>query len=166
MEILNQFGFDLKLFAAQIVNFLIIAYVFKRFMYKPIIETIKKRDNLIKKGLKDSENATKALESAETQKDELLKKAGLEAERIIEESKIQAQASREEMVADTKLELTKMMEQTKEQIALERENFKKEAKDVSLEIAKDVLEVAIGNLFDKKDQDALLKKGILKIKNA
>jgi F-type H+-transporting ATPase subunit b len=50
MEILNQFGLDWKLFIAQIVNFLVIAYIFKRFLYKPILDALHKRNDAIKKG--------------------------------------------------------------------------------------------------------------------
>ena len=49
MEILNNFGFQPTLFIAQIVNFLILAYVFKRFLYKPILKTLKDRQKTMKR---------------------------------------------------------------------------------------------------------------------
>lgn len=165
MEIFDQFGFDLKLFAAQIVNFLVIAYVFKRFLYKPILGAIDKRNQAIKKGLKDAELATEALEKAEVTRDEVLKKAGKEADRILEESKIQAQQTRDQMMEQTKIDLTRMMEQTKEQISLERDNFKKESRDLSLEISRQILESTIGDLFSNSEKEILMKKSILKLKN-
>ena len=69
------------------------------------------------------------------------------------------------MMSQTKAEVEKLMLNTHQQIELERENFKKEAKDVSLEIARKVLEQSIVKLFDKKDDDILIKKGIQNIKN-
>lgn len=163
MEIFEQFGFDIKLFIAQIVNFLVIAYLFKRFLYKPILETLNKRSKAIAKGLKDAEMATKAFEEAEAQKEEILRKAGKEAEKILNEAKLQAQEARDHLMVDTKAEIDKMMENTKDQIALERENFKNEARNVSLEISKQILENTIGNLFDKKENDILIKKGLKSI---
>ena len=142
-----------------------IAYIFKRFLYKPILSTLDKRNAAIKKGLKDAEAATAALEKAETDRDELLRKAGLESEKMMTEAKNQATEAREKMMSDTKADLEKMMKETQEQIALERENFKKEAKDMSLEISRQILEVTLTNLFDKKEKDILLKKGIQKLKN-
>lgn len=165
MEILNQFGFDIKLFAAQIVNFLVIAFVFKKFLYKPLLGILDKRKAVIKKGLLDAERAEKALLDAESKKDEVLAKAGHEAERIINEAKAQAIIARDSMMEDTKKELSAMMEQTKEQIQLEKENFKKEAKNISLEISRQVLQATISNLFDKKDQETLIKRGLTQIKN-
>ncbi len=165
MEILNQFGFDLKLFAAQIVNFLVIAFVFKRFLYKPLLAVLNKRKTTIKKGLLDAEKAQKALEEAESKKDEILSKAGKEAERIINEAKNQAASSRELMLEETKNEIASMMEATKAQIELEKENFTKEAKNMSLELSRQILSSTIENLFDRKEQETLIKKSLTKIKN-
>ena len=165
MELFEQFGFDIKLFVAQIVNFLVIAYLFKRFLYKPILDVLSKRNLAIKKGLKDAELATKANDEAQIQKDEILKKAGIEADRIILEAKNQAQEARDSLMEQTKNDIAKMMNSTKEQIEMERENFKKEAKDMSLILAQTILQNTITGLFDEKEKDALLKKGIQKIKN-
>ncbi len=165
MEILDQFGFDIKLFVAQIVNFLVIAYVFKRFLYKPLLAILEKRKSTIKKGLLDAEKAEKALSEAEEKKDAILAKAGKEAERLINEAKNQATSARELMLEDTKKEIATMMEATKIQIELEKENFKKEAKNLSLELSRQILSTTIESLFDKKEQDTLIKKGITKIKS-
>jgi F-type H+-transporting ATPase subunit b len=164
MEILNQFGFDIKLFAAQIVNFLVIAFVFKRFLYKPLLEILEKRKSTIKKGLLDAEKAQKALEEAEERKDAIISKAGIEADRIINEAKNQAESIREGMLEETKKEINAMMEATVTQIQLEKENFKKEAKNMSLEIAKQVLNSTLSSLFDNKEKEIIVKKSISKIK--
>ncbi len=160
MEILNQFGFDLKLFVAQIVNFLVIAFVFKKFLYKPILSILDQRKLTIKKGLLDAERAQKELEKAEIKSEELLNKASKEAEKLIDEAKTQAQEAREEMVAKTKSDIEKMMAETKLQIDLERENFKKEAEDLSLELSRQILNRTLGSLFDPKQKDILVKKGL------
>lgn len=166
MEILNQFGFDLRLFAAQLINFLIIVVVFKKFLYKPIINALENREKTIAKGLADAESARIALEKAEEQKDAILKKAGLEAEKIITEAKTQSNEARDEMLAKTKDEIARLMDQTREQIKLEQENFKKETREVSLEIAKSILNSTISGLFDKTESDKLIKKGVQRIKDA
>lgn len=164
MEILDQFGFDIKLFAAQIVNFLVIAFIFKKFLYKPILGVLDQRKHTIKRGLQDAEKAQKELEKAEAKSEELLKKASKEAEKMLDEAKAQAQEAREEMVTKTKLDVEKMMAETKLQIELERENFKKEAEGLSLELSRQILNQAIGSLFDQKQKDILVKKGLNLIK--
>lgn len=164
MELLNEFGFDWKLFIAQIINFLIIAYLFKKFLYKPILSTLKKREETIDKGLKDAESAGKALESAELEKDAILGVASKEAERILDEARISAGEAREKILNDTRVEAEKIAIQAKEQLSLERDNFIKEAQDLSLTLSQRILEQAIKGMFDEKTQQQLIRKGLTKIK--
>lgn len=166
MEILNQFGFDIKLFVAQIVNFLVIAYLFKRFLYKPLLATLKKRQELIVKGLKDAEKASQALENAENQKNEILNRASKESERILNETKQQAFAARDEIMNSAKIDVEKLMKQTHEQIKQEHDNFIIEARKTSLEMSRVILSEAVKELFDKKEQEILIKKGLTKIQNS
>lgn len=165
MEILNQFGFDIKLFAAQIVNFLVIAYLFKRFLYKPILSVLAKRNETIKKSLLDAEKASKAYEKAEEQKDEILTKARKEAEKMMQEAKAETEKTRDEMMEKTREDISKMLNNAKEQIALEHENFKREAKEMSLEISKKILTSTIEGLFNKKEKEDLVKRSLDLLKN-
>lgn len=166
MEILDQFGFDIRLFIAQIINFLIIVFIFKKFLYKPLLRTLDSREKKIAKGLSDAEKAEKALEKAEEERDKIIKKAGLEAERILSEAKTQATEARDEMLSKTKEEIDRLMEQTREQIKLEQENFRKQTREVSLEIAKSILDTTISGLFDKKESETLIKKGLQRIEKS
>lgn len=165
MELLNEFGFDWRLFVAQLINFLVIAYLFKRFLYKPIMSSLKKREDTIDKGLRDAEKATLALEKAESEKDAILQEASKEAERILNEARNAASEARENILEDTRKDADKIIQQAKEQINLEREYFLKEARGLSLGLSQKILEESIKGMFDEKTQQNLIKKGISKIKN-
>ena len=62
MEIINNFGLDPLLLGAQIVNFLIIFFILKRFAYKPVLDILKKREDSIKEGLRQAEEGKKILD--------------------------------------------------------------------------------------------------------
>lgn len=165
MDILNQFGFDIKLFIAQIVNFLVLAFLFKKFLYKPILTTLKKRETTIKKGLEDALGAQKALENAESEKNEILQKASQEAEKIINEARKVAEEARDSILDDARAESSKVMANMKEQIKLEKEEFIKESKSIALSLSQSILEESIKGLFDKKEQQSLIQKGMKRIKS-
>ena len=61
MEILNEaalnIGFDWRMALAQLVNFLIIFYLLKRFVWGSIKKTLAERKAKIDKGLEDAEAA-------------------------------------------------------------------------------------------------------------
>jgi len=43
MDILNQFGIKPVLLAAQVVNFLALLFILKKFLYQPILKVLKTR---------------------------------------------------------------------------------------------------------------------------
>ncbi|MEI8218810.1 MAG: ATP synthase F0 subunit B, partial [Elusimicrobiota bacterium] len=84
MEILHSFGLDIKQFAAQVVNFLVIVLIIKTFLYQPLRAVLRERQEKIKKGLDDSQAATLMLEKTAQDKAEILKAARFEMQNIIE----------------------------------------------------------------------------------
>jgi len=165
MEVLSQFGFDLKLFIAQILNFLILAFLFKRYLYKPLLNIIKKREEKIKRGLEDAEKANKVLVSTEEKRDEILNKAEKQAEDIIQESKKMAQMEADEIIKKTKLEAEKIINQAKDQGLLEKDAIEKELTQVVAEASQRILEKVVSELFTKKEKGEIMRRSIKKIKN-
>src|SRR3989344_2501397 len=99
MEILKNFGFEPVFFTAQIINFLILFFVFKRFLYKPILKILKDRTNAIEKGLRDTESARVALEEAEAQKEKIIAQA--------HDAALLELASARDQASDISIELSK-----------------------------------------------------------
>src|SRR5690606_29631751 len=133
MEILEQFGFDPLLFIGQIINFLILFVVFKKFLYKPILTTLINRENKIKEGLKDAEKAHLAKESAEAERDVIIKNASQEAQTILADTKKAADELKATILEESKTEADKILASAREQAAIEMEKMKKEAAGISLE---------------------------------
>lgn len=165
MEILSEFGFDPKLSIAQIVNFLILAYLFKRFLYKPLLGAVKKREEEIKRGLASAEKAEKALISAEGRKDEIVNRAAKEAEAIINESRKSAQQEGERILLETKLESERLIKNAKEQANLEKEAIEKQISSIAIEASQKILNTVISELFSDKEKDDILKRSLEKIKS-
>ncbi len=163
MEIFKDFGFQPEFFVAQIINFLILAFVFKKYLYKPILKVLKDREAKIKSGLEDAEKAGLALQSAEEKKDEILKKAAQEAERIIESTKNEAQEVRISLLAQAKLDADRIIKDGKEQAVIEFEKAESAAKTVALELSKKVLSKVLDDLFTKEEKIKILNKNIKKL---
>ena len=87
MEILKNFGFDPVMLAAQIINFLIIFYLLKRFLYKPVFDMLKKEKIQLKRDLKQAEEARLTLEKTLEEEKKILTKARDEAKKIEENTK-------------------------------------------------------------------------------
>lgn len=160
MEILNNFGFEPVFFAAQIINFLILFFIFKKFLYKPILGVLKNRAHAITKGLEDAENAKKALEDAEVQKDKIIAKAALEAERIIKETRANAQGIREEILNKSREEAEKIIAQSRDAALLELTAVKDQARDISLELTQKVLDRVLAEFFTKEERERIFARNV------
>lgn len=164
MEIFKDFGINYVLIIAQVVNFLIILYVLKRFLYKPILEVVKKREKSIKEGLKQAEEARILMEKTAVREKEVLKKAQEESRKLLEETKKQ----RDEIFKSTEVSAQKRAEQilneAKKQITFETAKAQKELSMKVSGLAVEFLQKSVGELFGREEQGIVIKNAITKIK--
>lgn len=80
--ILHTFGIDSRLIIIQIFNFLLLAAALWYFLYTPVLNLIKERQQKIEKGVKDAEAAELKLHEADTERKEIVTTAHKEAEAI------------------------------------------------------------------------------------
>lgn len=163
--LLGSFGFDPKLFIAQIINFLLLAYIFKRFLYKPMLSVIKSREEKIRKGLLDSEEAKKLLEETESRKRAILKETQAESDKIIETARILASEIREKSLVQAKSDSERLLTEAKSQAKLEMEKMQKEIKNMTLFASRAILEKIVSTTLTKEEKDKFLEKAIQEIKN-
>ena len=68
--LLEKLGLEPHILLAQIINFLILIFVLRRFLYKPLIKFLDKRKDIIEKGLNDAQKAKEELSKIQTIKEE------------------------------------------------------------------------------------------------
>lgn len=158
MEILKDFGVNPVLLVAQIVNFLIILFVLKRFMYKPVLDMLKKRENQIRDGLRSAEEGEKKLTEAEKKERQILHTAQERAEKILGDSKIEAQELKDQAIVIAKKEAEKIIAQAKETIEQEEKAAEERLTKKIGQIAISLLEKSLGRIFGEKEQKIILKK--------
>lgn len=163
MEILQNFGFEPVLFAAQVVNFLILAFVFKRYLYKPILKVLAERKSKIAQSLEDAQKAREALEEADEKRDAIIKKASTEGQKIIEEAKAGAEELKNELLTKSREDGEKIMRDAREQIDTEMQKAVSEVKGLALDLSQKVLERALSELFTKEEKDKILKRNITRL---
>jgi F-type H+-transporting ATPase subunit b len=89
-EIAGQFGVSLQTLVAQVINFLIVAVALYYLAVKPVVATLDQRQKTISDGLQYAEDMKLQLAKAEQERAETIKKATLDAQRILAEAREQA----------------------------------------------------------------------------
>lgn len=162
--LLASLGISWPLFAAQALNFAIVAVILWFLILKPLTQKMAERQKLIDEGLAKTKKAGDDIIAADAQRQELFKRARAEAESILNKAEKQAKALKQETADLAKKQAEQVLISAREQIEAEHKKILQEVKiqvaEVATAIAQKILEEKI---TDKKDQE-MIKEQTAKIK--
>jgi len=146
-KLINQFEFGL--FFWQILIFVGLILLLKKFAWKPILDAVNEREEGIKNALESAENARKEMQDLQADNQRILNEARAERDAMLKE----AREMKEKIVADAKTEAqvqgSKMIEQAKAAIESEKNSAMAELKlqvsTLSLSIAEKLLKDELSN---------------------
>jgi|SRR5579872_467993 len=163
-DILNNFGINWFLLVAQIVNFLIIFWLLKKFAYKPLFAMLEKRKKEITKGLEDAEKSQELLEKTQQEEKEILKKAQGQAQDILSDAQKQAQETLNLAEEGAKIRVAKMLEDGKREIEQEVVEAQRALSHHTAQLAVQLLEKSLPDMVDSKTQKEVVEKVAKKLK--
>lgn len=86
MDFLKDFGVKPLLLAAQVVNFFILLFLLKKFLYGPIIKILDTRKKVIAQSLKNADEIERRLNEITEKEAQALLRSAREGEKIIREA--------------------------------------------------------------------------------
>lgn len=132
-EIAAVFGINWKLLLIQSINFGLLLLILWKFLYKPLVRMIAKRQETIEQGVKDAEKAEINLLEVNEQKDSILQGATDEGEKIVGKAVETAKQKETELLKEANSKSERVIADA----ALKAEEIKKVAHEESkAEIAK------------------------------
>ena len=164
MEIIQNFGVSPILLAAQIANFLIIFFILKKFLYKPVLELLKKRQTMIKEGIRQAEESRIKLEKVVIEEKDILRNAQLQAKKLIEDARQESIKLTLQMNDNAKKQTEKILKDAKDQIARESLETEKRLAVNTSKLAVSFLEKALAGFFSAKEQKEVVSNALRKIK--
>ena len=165
MEVLETFGVQPILLLAQVVNFIILLFLLKKFAYKPIMKVLDERKHKIETSVRQSEEVVKKLAETESRQKEIIGRAEKESSRIIEETKLAAKKLQEETIANTNIKIEETIIRGKEAIKLEREKMVSEVKSDMADLVAETTKKILGKTLTAKDNEELVKKSLNELKS-
>ena len=127
-NIVTTFGVDLPMLIAQVVNFLIVAFVIWQFGLKKVLSTIKDREKQIADSLKNADRIKLELEETEKRQQETLQEASLSAKKTVSAAQEQAKAFIEAQKEDARKQAEEIVEKAKTAMELERQRILSDAR--------------------------------------
>src|SRR5713101_2104895 len=154
-ETADTFGWNWKLFLSQVISFCIVAFLLRRFAYKPILAVLEDRRRKIEEGQLNAEKIRKELAEAEKRYQEIVAKANADAQRMIDEARESSShlAERKQQEAITAAE--QILAKAKEAAALEHERQMQTLKRELGRLVVDTTAKVTGKVLTPEDQRRL-----------
>ena len=142
----------------QIINFVVLLFILKRILYKPIREIIEKRRGLIAKTVEDAEKTKKeAQELKEKHQEELEKLKELQSQ-MLEQTREEALKDRNKLLGEAEKDAVKIIEKEKALFDAEKRRVEAELKNKTIEIASVFASNLLGDISDEELHKAILRK--------
>jgi len=158
-KLINQF--ELGLFFWQIVIFVGLILLLKKFAWKPILDAVNEREQGIKDALLSAEAARKEMQDLTADNERILQEARMERDALLKE----AREMKEKMIADSKNEAQvqgeKMIAQAKAAIETEKNAAMAELKSQVSTLALSIAEKLLKDELSNKDAQTKLVEKLL-----
>src|SRR2546423_13378168 len=154
-ETAEQFGWEPKLFLSQVISFIIVALLLKRFAYKPILAVLEERRQRIAEGLLNADKIKQQLAEAEQRYQEILAKGNQEAQKMIDEARASAGIIAERKQQEAIVAAEQILAKAREASALEHERTMSQLKRELGRLVVDTTAKVTGKVLTSEDQKRL-----------
>jgi F-type H+-transporting ATPase subunit b len=155
----NEFSFGL--FFWQILLFVGLVLLLRKFAWKPILEAVNSREEGIKNALASAEDAKKEMQNLQADNEKLVKEARAERDAMMKE----AREIKESMISEAKEEAkevtSKLIEKAQASIQQEKQAALAELKKQVAELSIGIAETVIKKELSSKDDQLKLVEGML-----
>lgn len=163
MNILKNFGVEPVLLLAQVVNFLIVFFLLKKFAYKPILAMLAKRKKMVADSVEHAAKTEELLKKTEEREKEALKQAHAQAQEILSDAQKQASDLLAQAEEGAKTRVAHLLEDGQKEIASQVEDAQRQLSKQTAELAVKLLEKSLSNLVDSKTQKEVIARATKKL---
>ena len=157
---MEKLGIEPTLLLAQILNFLIIAFVLTKILYKPILQLLDKRKKTIEEGLRLTQKMQEEEGKLEQKKQKILDIARTEAKEIIEEGRKQAKEEEKEILASARKEAEEIIQRGRFEVTAQRTKMEKDVKKQTVALAAAMTKRILASVLTTDDRHKLITKQI------
>lgn len=151
----EAFGFNVWLFLSQIISFVIVALLLKRYAYKPVLAVLEERRQRIAEGLLNAEKIKQQLAEAEQRHAEILNNANAQAQRMIDEARKSSAHLTERKQQDALAMAEQIVAKAREASVIEHERTMIELKRELGRLVVDTTAKVTGKVLTSEDQRRL-----------
>jgi len=156
----ETFGWNPCLFFSQVISFVIVALLLRRFAYKPILKVLEERRRSIEEGQLNAEKIKRQLDEAETRYSEILAKANADAQKMIDETRESSAHLAERKQQEAIAAAEQIIAKAREASAIEHERTMESLKQELGRLVVDTTAKVTGKVLTPEDQQRLQEEAL------
>ena len=160
---MEKLGINAYQLLAQGVNFLILMFVLKKFLLKPLVALLEKRKASIVDQIKSEEDLSKRIKDSELKDQQVLKQAKLKADEIIKQAQAQAGKEAAEILNQARQNSKKVLTQADKDAKSESEKSKANIQALIIKQAVVLANRALSEFLSKADQKKISEVQIARL---
>jgi F-type H+-transporting ATPase subunit b len=154
---------DPGLFIWTIITFLVLLALLAKFAWGPLLAALDTRQQAIRKSLDDAEQAKQELERLHQESALIIRKARVDADGIITQSRADAERLREEMRQKARAEADGIVRNAERQIQLETARALQQIRHEAVELSVMIASKIIQRNLSKEDNERLIEEALKQV---
>lgn len=164
LESLAKIGFDWRMALFNLINFLILFFILKKYAFGPVLAILKERHAKVTESVENITKAKTELSMAQQKAQEITDKAKVQGNKLIEQAHDDAKMLSEEMKEKAKADIELLISQAKKNIAIDKAEMKEQLKGETAGLVVEALTQVLGDKFDKKSDEKYIQGVVASLK--
>ena len=165
-QILKGLGFEVHAFLLNVIAFIILFFVLKRYLFGPLSAMMKLRAQEIAEGLEASRKHKEALAHAEEERERVLAEAREQGRERVRQAVKEGDETRERLLAEAREEAQRIRDRGRESVELEREQALLEVRRTVVDLALSAASRAVIQRLDEKAHRQAVEEFITSLERA
>ena len=158
LDTLGKVGFEWRMGLFNLINFFIVLFILKKFLFGPIVDTISERQKKMTEGMENFEKSKSELQMAKQKSQKIIDEAKVQGNKIVAGAHDDATATAATLKEKAKNEIDLLVQQAKKNIDSDKAEMKEELKKETLDLVLAVSEKILGEKMDGKKDEAYIKE--------
>lgn len=156
MEIFEQLGIEPGMIVVNIVGFLLLVWLLRKYAYGPLSDIIAERETQIDGDLAEAETQREAATRDAAAIDAELAKVAERSRELMAEARQRADATREEMITRAREQADRIVSEGQRSVDVSADSARAALREETVQIAMDISERALRSSLDEERQVALV----------
>lgn len=157
---ISALGLDLKSFIFQLITFLIVLLILRKYVFPKLVATLEERRKVLEESLVQAKQTEETLRNTEAKTAEILQQARVEADSALADAHKRAKEIINDAEKSGEHSATRIIKDAEEHLGQERDKLKHELKEELADLVVQTTEKVLRKKVDSKEDAELISSSI------